>query len=389
MLEVKNKSKNKEKLFLVFDIGSGSVGGAMVKTTDSPLPTIIKSNRVDIKSSDNVKLEDLFSETIKTLEEVSNNIYQSKLGAPEKIFCVLSSPWYISETRIIKTRRDNPFVFTKELANELFLKEISSLTNFYRNKYDNKDGNPEIIENYIMSVTTNGYPCANPIGVKTNSIEMNMVVSISPKMFIDKITNSISKSYPHIKITFSSFAIASFMAVMDQYPDSNSYILLDIAGEITDVSIVIDGAFKNSLSFPCGKNTLFRKIAQDLKVEQRDIEELFNLYITNTLENKKSQKSELVFKSAEEFWSKSFREAILGLNQTFTLPDTIFLTADDIIKPWFSNILSKEENLKFMITGHEWKITTLDGPSFLNKCKVSSGGCDPFLMIEAIASVNK
>ncbi|MEI6659985.1 MAG: hypothetical protein WCK91_01010 [bacterium] len=388
------KSGSEGDTVAIFDIGTASIGGAIVqipksgeKEKDSDhdkLPTILKSVRIGMKLAKRAQFERLVEVSEKTLIQVSKKLFESKVAIPSHIYIVLSSPWYISETRIIKIAREHPFVFTKHLADELLTKEIASLTTSYQKKYEDTSG-PEIIEHHIMSVTANGYPCAEPLGVSSKSIEMNMIVSLSPKVFLERMRESMSHTFPHAPVHFSSFAISSYLAISRKYVDSDSFILLDVAGELTDLSVITSGVFKTSLSFPFGKNTVLRHIASALKVDFRDAEELVGLYLTKTLEEKKLKKVEPAIKSAEHAWSKLFQECINSLRRTLNLPDTVFLAADTDALSWFANILHNAEYLLPDSTSRNWKIVTLDGPQFLGMCKVVDGPCDQFLMIEAIA----
>ena len=114
-----NKNKDKEKLALVFDFGSSSVGGALFWTQKSGVPRMVFSTREQIVLEKNINPDRFLFLAIKSLEIVANRIYSMKLGAPETVFCVLSSSWYVSQTRIIKLEKNAPFVFTAELADSL------------------------------------------------------------------------------------------------------------------------------------------------------------------------------------------------------------------------------------------------------------------------------
>ena len=71
------------------------------------------------------------------------------------------------------------------------------------------------------------------------------------------------------------------------------------------------------------------------------------------------------------------------------LPNTVFLTADDDIRSWFKDAVSSEKHIQSISSCNQCKVVTLDGPEFLNMCKVDNGKCDPFLMIESIAIMRK
>ncbi len=384
-------SKKKEKLVAIFDIGSGSVGGALVSIPfdKKALPIIIKSTRTDIVSRKEIDFNLLLKDMILSLGFTSKSLSESRLGAPDEIICVLASPWYISETRLIKMSKECSFIFTKKVVDELLAKELSSLNTLYKNKYGDIKSKPEVIEHPIVGVLLNGYHVDEPLGKKTNSIEINMIISLTPRICLDKIKDTISKSFHSTPISFSSFIVDSYISIRDKYMNQDSYLLLDIGGEVTDVGIVSKGILKDSISFPYGKKTLFRDICNRLRIEPRDAYEIFSLFNKETLSEKEKKKLIPILKSIKKSWGKSFRECINTLPRMLTLPNVMFLTIDSDVKDWFVKVINDEEYIQSMIPNKKFTLITLDGPEFLNMCNVKNGVCDPFLMIESINVMKK
>jgi hypothetical protein len=318
-----------------------------------------------------------------------NSLYYEKIGAPDEIVCVMASPWYFSETREIKLIKDKSFIFTKHLIDELTQKEIQNLNDSYKSKYGNLDSIPQVIEQHVMSVLLNGYESDDPFGKRCRSVEINMFISLVPKLCLNKIQDVLLKTFHHTPIKFSSFMMDTFLAVRDKYVSPDSYLLLDISGEITDVGIVTKGILKSVLSFPFGKKTFFKYVCTKLEIELRDAEELFKLYSSNNLSYEFKNKVDPLFNSIGNSWGEAFGKSISTLPHILILPNTIFLTADNDIKSWFANVLQTEEYIKSKVSGHQCLVKTLEGPEFLNMCSIKDGTCDPFLMIEAIALMRK
>lgn len=383
--------EKKEKLIAIFDIGSGSVGGAMVKipTDGIGIPVILKSVNSEIKFHDNFDFNLFIEDMVLALHESANSLYSKKIGAPDEIYCILASPWYLSETRTIKLSRDKQFVFNKRLADELIQKEIANLAGVYSEKYNTDESAPEMIEQHTMSVSLNGYPINEPLGIKCSSLKMEMIISLSPKLCLDKIKQTLSKTFHHTKVNFSSFTLMSFLAVRDKYIKQDSFLLLDIRGEITDVGIVTKGVLKAVLSFPFGKKAFFKYMCTKMEIELRDAKELFKLYSDGNLSEEFKKKVIPLFDSIKNSWSESFRECLSTLPRSIILPNTIFLTSDNDIKTWFADLLRTDKFIESMVSDHKCSVITLDGPDFLNMCDVKDGACDPFLMIEAIAIMRK
>lgn len=380
-------SSKKEEKVAIFDIGSGSVGGAIVRIPikGDRLPVITKSVRTELKPNKNFNL--FQKGMISAIERTAKSLYNEKVGALDEIVCVLASPWYFSETRFIKMRKEKPFTFTKSIPSELINKEISNLTKSYEEKYKDS-GVPEIIERHVVGVSLNGYLVSDPIGKKCKSLEMDMIVSLSPKSCLDDIREILSRVFHHVKVSFSSFPVDTFLAVRDKYVHADSYFLIDISGEVTDVGIVTEGVLRSVLSFPFGKKTFFNYISTKLNIEHRDAEELFKLYSHNSLSEELKNKVIPLLKSIENSWGESFNQSINTLPHTLTFPSTVFLTCDEDIRQWFSAVISSGKHIKSVIP-EKCKVLTLEGPEFLNMCDVKEGECDPFLMIESIALKRK
>ncbi len=384
-------SAKKEKIIAIFDIGSGSVGGALVRVPldGQSLPVILKSTRVDIVDREDLDFDLFLKDMILALGFCSHSLYQSKIIAPESIVCVLASPWYATETRIIKMEKENSFTFSKKTVNELINKEIISLNNVYSDKYGNINSIPEIIEHPIVNVFLNGYHVDNPLGVKTRSLEMNMIISESPKICLDKIRETLMSTYHSTPVSFSSFMVSSFVSIRDKYVTEDSYLIIDIGGEITDIGIVINGILKESLSFPYGRKTIYRDICNKMNIELRDAFELFGLFNNGVLGDKQANNLKNILSSIESTWVNTFKECVNTLPKTLTLPSIIFLTIDNDIKDWFKNIINKTSTTESLKTNKNITLITLEGSDLSNICSVESGVCDPFLMIEAISITRK
>lgn len=379
----------KEEIVAIFDIGSGSIAGAIVQIPkeEGNLPVILKSIRTEIDyNKDKLDTNVFIRNMLKTLENVSHDLYLMKVASPKKIFCVIASPWYSSETRILKTTKDSEFVFTSKIADDLLQKEIKQILDFNNKKNKSIYSELEIIDSQVMSVALNGYQVSSPIGMKTKSVEMNLIVSSAQKYFLDKLRKVISKDFHDTPVIFSSFMVASYLAIRDKYISPDSYLILDIGGEITEVGIVSRGSLKSSLSFPFGKKTIFRYISTKMEIDLRDAKELFSLYNDNNLSENKKKELDPLFKSIENSWSESFRNCISLLPHVLALPSTIFLTADNDAIKWFKNVISNEEFIQSMTLLHKCMVIPLNGGEFIKMCKFEDkSNCDPFLMIEAIS----
>ncbi|ETB63793.1 TPA: hypothetical protein DIC38_02370 [Candidatus Nomurabacteria bacterium] len=385
------KTKNKDKVVAIFDIGSSSVTVGIVKMSadNNFIPSIIKSARSEIKINKDNNVSKLLRETLDAITFSAIEIKKMGHWKIDEIYCVLSSPWYISETRLIKHTKDKYFYFNQKLADDLVKEELLKVNESFSIRYDKLRTKPKMIEHHIMGMSLNGYYVDNPINKMTKSVEINMFISMSPIILLEKIKNTIEKNFYRSPIKFSSFMMDTYVAIRDKYIHPNSYIILDISGEMTDVGIVLNGILKASLSFPFGKKTFFKYMCTKMEIELRDAEEIFGLYCKNDISENYKKEITPLLKSIENSWGEAFIEAVSTLPRNLVLPNTIFLTADNDIKEWFVTVLRTEEHIQKVLEGGKCSVVTLDGPEFLSMCSVEEGTCDPFLMVEAIAVMRK
>ncbi len=384
-------SAKKEKIVAIFDIGSGSVGGAIVRMPNNKnsIPVVVGSARADITLRPDLSFERFLDDMKKALDSTAQSLYALRRGIPDEIFCVLASPWYLSQSRVIKIEKDKPFIFTRRMADDLLRRELSLLANVYEEKYGKTKSAPLMIEHHIIGVRLNGYTVDDPIGKKAKSLELDMVISLSPALCIDAIKETLLKTYPHIPGTFASFMTSAYLAVRDTYMTADSYLLVDVGGEVTDVAIVSNGVLKSSISFPFGKHTFFRYLCTKQQCELRDARELFSLFQSGAIDENRSNQIKPLMASVEQSWGESFHQSVLALPHPLGLPNMIFLTADLDVRDWFAGALTKEPHITQLLSLHTARVISLSGEEFLNSCSVAGGTCDPFIMIEAIAKMKK
>ena len=231
-------SKKKDELFMVFDIGSSSVGGALFLLKESGIPEIIFSVRENIVLENELNPDRFLLLTIKALETVAGRICLSGLGAPKQAFCILSSPWYASQTRMIKFKRDVPFNFTEELANDLIEKEMNLFKKEHLSNYMEAGNEVVQIEIKNMNIMLNGYPAVKPIGQKAKELEMMIFVSMSGDQVLEKIEGAINRHFHLKKINHSSFIMSSYVVTRDIFSHHKDFLLVDIGGEMTDISLI-------------------------------------------------------------------------------------------------------------------------------------------------------
>jgi len=129
------KNSRESTVIAVFDIGSASVGGALISFHAGEKPKIIWSARESMVFQNDLNFGRFLSSMLETLEKVLIKMQQSEMPHPRSFLCVFSSPWYASQTRVIKMKQDKEFAVSKRVVEDLVAREIESFKVLNIGKY--------------------------------------------------------------------------------------------------------------------------------------------------------------------------------------------------------------------------------------------------------------
>ncbi len=384
-MSIFSKPKEEKELALVFDIGSSSVGGAVFEVQKLGIPKIILSIREPIIFEEKIDIDRFLFLTIKSLEIVAGRISTMGIGKPVRIFCVLSSPWYASQTRTIKLEKNTSFLFTSKLADSLIQKETSLFEEEHLAKFSHTDNKVRLIEFKNMKTMLNGYMTPDPINKKAKKIEMIVFISISVEKILKKIEETIFKHFHSENIKFSSFAMASFTVARDMFVQQENFLLVDIAGEVTDISIINKNILSNSISYPLGRNFMIRRVADSLNCTLSEAKSFISLYKDGHAAGSVEKKLKPIIDKLKTEWLSGFQQSLINLSDDISIPATIFITVDQELKDFFSEIIKTEQFNQYTLTESEFRIIFLDAQTLHGITSFNDNTVrDPFLIVESI-----
>jgi len=370
---------------VILDIGSGSVGGAVVLSSPKiSKPKILYTFRTPIVLAKNLNFERFSSVMLAALKDVLVKIEQNKAGAPENIFCFLASPWTASQTRTIKLKKNSPFRFTKELARNFVEKEIRNFQNTHLKRFEQIGSKMRLLEKEYFQIKLNGYKTNNPLGKRSGDFEIDLFVSIAPEKILGLIEYQIRKFF-NLPIHFHSFIFPSFLIIRDLFPKCSDYIFMDIAGEITDVSIVKNDILTESVSFPVGKSFLTATLAERLNKSSMEAGSILNLFLENKLEEKLVSKVNEILSEVKKTWLKSFDEALAKISGGLLPPSTIFVTVDPDVSKFFEQTIAAEEWGQFALANNKFNVIIINNRILSSAISIlEKAALDPFLSLESI-----
>ena len=376
-------NSKKERKIILLDVGSASVGGAVAVLKEGVSPTILFNVREDMVLQDDLNMNRFTSSMLEVLERILEKIVKSGVGFPNEFFCVLSSPWYESTTKIVTMKKEEPFTVTHKILGVFIEKEVDEFKSNMRGT--KKGGLLEIIDTKNIQMKLNGYETGNPYGKKVKNFEAAVFMSLGSKEILDAIRGKIFRASHSKDIEFSTFSLSAFSAVRDIFTDKDNFLFLDITGEVSDVMLVNDGVPVKTASFPLGENFIVRSVASGMNTTFGEVKSLLNMHIAGKDDGTLSNKLDDVLSIAQKKWLQEFKDTAARVSEGTPLPSTIFFTADIGIAHLFEDAIKEGGIGQFTTVDEIFDIRFLS-PNLLAKfCSFKDGvEKDPFIILEAI-----
>ncbi len=378
-------SVKNEELAAVFDIGSSSVCGALFAIRNTGVPRLVFSVREPIAPMGQMNPEEFLAQTLKTLDVAAGKIATGRHGAPKRIFCALASPWYISENRIIKFDKTAPFVFNAKLADSLIQKEIELFEKDRLAKYVESGNKVRPIELKNIKTVLNGYEVIDPSNQKAKHLEMTLFVSLSGEYVLQKIEEISFRHFHKREVKFFSFLMASFTVVRDMYVHQEDFLLVDIGGEVTDISMVKQNLLRESVSYPIGRNFIIRGVAEALKCNMEEARSFFSLYKDGHAESGLKVKMDPIISNLKTEWLKKFQSSLANLSNDISIPASIFITIEKEYEDFFAEIIKTEQFNQYTLTESKFQVIFLNSERLHGVALFEDSAIrDTFLIIDSI-----
>jgi cell division ATPase FtsA len=189
---------------------------------------------------------------------------------------------------------------------------------------------------------------------------MNIFISMSPEQILFRIEETVRKFFHFENMKFSSFLLSSFTIVRDMYTNQNGFLLIDIGGEVTDISMIKKAILCESISFPLGSNFIIRRIAFTLGCTFGEAESLFFLLKDEHADLATEEKMKPIIEKLKKEWLQSFQESLVNISNDISIPATIYLTVDKTFASFFAKVIENEQFNQYTLTESKFKIVFLD-----------------------------
>ncbi|MCC6290915.1 hypothetical protein IT398_02525 [Candidatus Nomurabacteria bacterium] len=302
-------------------VGSSSVSGGLISEKKLVFQTE-KECRVPEKLEGKIFLDDVGE----TLKRVMADLLGAKMGSPEKVLIFLASPFIVGSLNIIRHTAEKPFSVTEKLVGELLMKETEKIKN---------DPKQSLIDSKIMRFRLNGYTVNEPHGQVVSNLEIAHYLSVASREVTEKFGGIIRSACHHDQVEWHSSSFAIFTSLRDKRPTEQSFVLVDIGGELTELTLVWRGIIRETMSYPIGSHALVREAM--VSGEQASV------VARAKLESEGEDKKGRDYKSETE-WAESF---VAGLEKVlqhrFWSGEIVLLVEEGSLGSRFAKILRQAD----------------------------------------------
>ncbi|MCC2630872.1 MAG: hypothetical protein K0S38_681 [Candidatus Paceibacter sp.] len=363
--------KPEEEIVAVFDIGNGSIGGSLVKFSKYDHPIILYTHREPLTYIPHATPKHLVGGMLKLLKSVASHLAKDGLmhikTSPfgghrlRDAHCVFASPWYISQTKVVKTTQEKPFTIVKDTLNDLVKKEQEEFNAAIKEgKYAEVFGpDAMLLEKRVINIRVNGYAVDEPIGKQGRELELTLFSSFISKEILSEVENVLHASFAVRNIHHYSYAYVAWNGTTLMFPDIHDYFFVDVSGETTDISLIVKDILVETISFPIGRSTLLRRVVKEMEISPDVALSYLTMNYAGTLEKNFSEKLTGVLKPLEEEWRAEIIKILTNLRQHYRLPRTTFLTSDSDTAGFFNSAVSKTLPVELNIPQSSLAVTFL------------------------------
>lgn len=353
---------------LLVDVGSANVGVAVLEAKREGTPTLSHVRRVALQNVSGENTAAIASLALDALKKSLKGL-ASVSPAPKTAHIVLAAPWYKARIKTINLRSEKPLRITKGTV-EKALRD-------YRNKRAKPvSAGARQMESVVSQTYVNGYPTALEKPLHGKMLTANLYESEADLPFLVGIEEAVRAAFAGIQTTFHSFPFAAFVVLRD-VRDVQSFMIVDVGGEITDLAVVSREGLFFIGSFPSGTLTLLRALAG--KGSAADAASRLTLYVRGELSAEENASFSGVFEKAAASWNVEYQKLLESAALEIPVPNTTFLFADKEELRWFERIFTSAK------TAFPVRSLLVTPDFFQNAITIGEeGSYDAFLSIAAL-----
>jgi hypothetical protein len=351
-------SKEKGVVSALFDIGSGSVGAAIVIAQPDSPTRILFNTRVSLSNEEReeAQLRTALATILRDagtaiLDQYSKSVLSTKHGPVKQVYVTVHAPWVQSVTEDSHVTFTTPTHVTTETIKKVGqegAKDKKEITSAHT-----------VFERTVMRVELNGYPTALPVGKVASTIRVILMESSIVSAFQKDITQALATVLPGRTPIFNSAMYTYSTVVRELAEHSSSYTFLDIASEASACSVVKSGSIAQQGTVPAGTRTLIRSVKGVAAQSADSIYSMIRMIAEGTCSDAACEEIANTLSAAEPTFMRSFGEVFSTMIANSRLPNTLIISVHPMIAVWAEHFFERIDFSQFTLTGKPFEVQVL------------------------------
>jgi hypothetical protein len=143
----------------------------------------------------------------------------------------------------------------------------------------------------------------------------------------------LAKKLSYKKAIHHSFPLTAFTALRDIFHELDEFLLLDVSGEVTDLSLVKNNVLLETMSFPKGSNFGTRRLAEDLNVSMDEANSSLRMFVENTLDRDVMFRIKRSIEDIQYEWANDFKDVFKNIKGKVQTPTRLFYISNGYFLP--------------------------------------------------------
>lgn len=318
----------------LIDIGSGSVGVGIVESNASQetpklLYTHREQMRISVGESDREELlrkirEALFSAGLAlSTEGLQKLTAHNKKAKIKRILVTCSSPWAHTISRRVSYQNEKAFKVTKSLIADLESDAAEKAEEELQESAIVGELGLRTVERSTVDTKINGYSTNTPEGKKGNEVELSHIIGLIPEEILETVYEIQEKILTDTDLSAHTFMFVNYCVARDILTDMDSFGIVDVTGETTEIGIVEDDLLRETQHAAYGMHTLIRHVAKQSNSTAEHALTLLRGYAEGTLSKSDHDDVQTYLLP----YTAALTEVLNTIHQTKSLPAALSITA--------------------------------------------------------------
>jgi hypothetical protein len=385
-----------QELGLLIGIGNGSIssGLALFEPEKEPHLLLVQTKPFTIleKPEPAQLLENLSLLLSANLQEIlirasTQKIIHKKGKNLSRILISFSAPWFISKLKEFKIEEKRAFMLSGGFLERITSKEKSIFEQELSQSKTNDAKKFSVIETSMVTTVVNGQEVPDAIDREANLFEGSIYLSAVEEGLEKKVLDIVEREthIPLKKVMAHTFPLISFSVIQNYLTKESSYIILDITGETTEITLIAKNTIAGTASFAFGRHSIIRYIAKSLNVSLEIAASNLNLFMLNKSNDAAITSIGGILVFAENEWNKYLDDALRSLSAGNTLPKKVYVTTTSDTAMIFLDFLKLGKTKASMNWRENLDVVYINEETFSSHLTITPGVLeDEFISILAL-----